>query len=72
MLTIDTYTASYDSAMRPSAPRVGSLFRLSVSADAREYDGFRACLTRAGLDWEYVRHMPRLNLDVCRVIKAAK
>ena len=69
MITINEYTANYDRAMRPSAPRVGSPFRLSESADAREYDGFRATLTQAGLDWEYVRHMPRLGLDVCRVVR---
>ena len=70
MLTIAAYTATYDRAMRPSAPRVGSLFRMSDSPDAREYDGFRATLIAAGLDWEYVRRMPRLALDVCRVIRA--
>ena len=69
MITINEYTATYDRAMRAPTPRVGSLFRLSESADAREYDGFRATLAVSGLDWEYVRHMPRLGLDVCRVVR---
>lgn len=72
MLTIDDYTTSWDQAMRPSAPRVGTKFRLSETADAREYDGFRRALTAAGLDYEYTKHLPRLNLDECKIIRGAK
>ena len=69
MLTVDTYTATWDLAMRPSPPRVNSLFRSPEYADAREWDGFRRTLKNNGLDFIWERHLPRLQMDVYRIVK---
>jgi hypothetical protein len=70
MITIDRYTATYDSAMRPSAPRIGSLVRISDEPDSREWDGFLRVLRKAGLDLRWERHLPRARADISRVVRA--
>ena len=70
-LTIDTYTAAWDAAMRPTAPRVGSMVRISTEPDGREMDGFSRVLDAAGMDIEWRRWMPRLRMDVHRVVRRA-
>ena len=70
MLTIDSYTARFDTAMRPSAPRLNSLVRVAVSPDDREYHGFAAVLRAAGLDMTWERSMPRAKADVFRIVRA--
>jgi hypothetical protein len=67
-ITIDAYTGEWQAACRPTAPRVGALFRMADSPDAREWDDFKRCLHAAGRGCDFVRYMPRLNLDVMRVV----
>lgn len=54
-IVLDHYTAAWDEAMRPTAPRVGTMVRVPAhtSVDAREWDAFRRALGRAGLDLAY-------------------
>lgn len=69
MTMINQYTAKWDSAMNPTALRMGQLVRIAHEPDAREYDGFRRCMTAAGKDWEFLRSCgPRTHADVYRVI----
>lgn len=55
IITIHHYTATWDDAMRPSAPDVGTEVRMPADStpDARELDGFHRILARAGLMLEY-------------------
>jgi len=70
LITIDTYTAAWDAAMRPTPPRVGSYVRFHVEPDGRELDGFRRCLWDYGLVADtWVRFHPRLRMDVFRIEK---
>lgn len=54
-ITIHHYTATWDNAMRPSAPDVGTEVRMPAysTPDARELDDFRRVLARAGLMLEF-------------------
>ena len=70
MIIIDTYTASWDEAMRPTAPRIGSVIRMHEQPDDREADAFQRCLQRAGLDLEFICHHPRLRMDAWRIVRA--
>jgi hypothetical protein len=70
MIIIDSYTAAYDSAMRPSAPRIGSLVRISDEPDARELDAFLRVMSKAGLDLRFERYLPRARADISRVVRA--
>lgn len=75
MITIDTYTANYCSARAAHldlAPRVGSMVRMPEEPDGREFDDFQRVLRAAGLDYEFVRWMPRAKHNVYRVIRAVR
>ena len=54
-ITIDRYTSTWDAAMRPTAPRKGTMVRTipNREPDGREWDGFRRVLKGAGLDLAY-------------------
>ena len=71
MITIDAYTGTWNSALRPVAPRAGSLVRIAEEADAREYYDFRNCCSRAGMETDFqacfVRWLPRLRMNVYRI-----
>jgi hypothetical protein len=67
--TIDTYTARWDEAMRPTAPEVGDRFCVDAAADAREWDAFQKCLFRAGLDLEFVEATDDNARDIYEVIR---
>jgi hypothetical protein len=57
MITIDTYTGTWQEALRPSAPDVGTEVRIPDShhPDGRERDDFRRVLDEAGLDIQWDR-----------------
>ena len=68
MITIDTYTATWDAAMRPSPPTTGSYVRVHESPDGRELDGFQRTLRENGLEiGSWIRYHPNLRMDVFRI-----
>ena len=71
MLTIDHYTGNWQKALTPmpSAPKTGSLVRIHDSPDAREYDDFMRILRYDNKDTEFVRWMPRLKMNVYKIVK---
>ena len=70
MITISGYTGAWQQAiMDKKTPRVGSHVRIAESPDGREYADFERHMALEGLDWEWVRWMPRARLDVYRVVK---
>ena len=70
-LTIDLYTGDWQAARGPRlvAPRVGSHVRVHEQPDDREWDDFKRVLTRNELALEFVRFMPRLRMNVYRVVR---
>lgn len=70
MILIDNYTGNWQSACSPSVPKIGTLFRVSEEPDAREWDDFRRVAINRGRDFQFVRWMPRLKLNVYRIINA--
>jgi hypothetical protein len=72
MLTINQYTGNWQYALipTPSAPKVGAMVRIHDSADAREYDDFCQIIKWEKKDIEFVRWMPRLKMNVYRIVKA--
>lgn len=44
-ITIDTYTAAWDAAMRPSPPDLGTEVRVALEPDGREWDAFLRVLS---------------------------
>jgi hypothetical protein len=72
MITVNNYTGAWQGALQPPArtPRVGAYVRVHDSPDARESDDFRAALKRDAKDLEWVRHMPRIKMDVYRIINS--
>jgi len=63
IITIDTYTANWQTAMRPVSPRIGTRIRMSTEPDAREADDFNRCIRSNDIAMEWVRYMPRLKMD---------
>lgn len=59
MITIDTYTAAWDDAMRPLAPEVGEMVRVREPCDEREWFAFRSVLDSAGLTLDWIDWKPR-------------
>ena len=70
MLTINFYTGVWQQALqpKPKSPKKRSLVRISDSPDARELDDFRRCLRESGRGLSHVRRLPRLNMDVYRIV----
>ena len=46
------------------------LVRVSESCDDREADSFKRRLNEAGLALDFVRNLPRLKMDVMRLIRS--
>lgn len=65
-ITIDSYTAAWDSAMRPKCPTVGTRVKVpnTHSADGREWDAFRRVLRAEGRDLDFVRASSRYDWSV--------
>lgn len=61
MITIDEYTGTWQQALRPTTPRVGThiRFREDETPDGREVSDIHRTLRDAGLGLEYVRSTPR-------------
>jgi len=71
MIEVNAYTGAWQEALRPSAPRVGSLVRVPNperdTPDGREWDDFRRCLRAAGRGLQFVRGNRRS--DYYRVVR---
>lgn len=75
MITINTYTGNWQSAVQSyhKTVRPGTMVRIHVSADGREYDDFHRALKEQGLEAEiHVRWMPRAKVDVYLITKVGK
>lgn len=74
MITINSYSGQWQSALRPAPPRVCSCVRVHDNPDAREIDDFQRCLRSHGLHIDLgdsVKRLPRLKMDVYTVKKGA-
>ena len=68
MITIHSYTATWDAAMavKPSI-RAGTLVRIHQDPDAREINSFRAHLARIGMhDDEFVRTVGKYDVSIIK------
>lgn len=72
MITIDTYTSTWDDAVRQrTALRAGMHVRIHESADDREFDAFRHRVRESGLSVDcHVRWMPRARMNVYRLTRS--
>ena len=67
-ITINHYTGNWQKACNPVSPAIGELVRIHDEADAREYDDFCRCLKSNKLDREFDSWMPRLKMNVYRIV----
>jgi len=68
MIRVGIYTGNWQEALKPTAPKVGTLVSIEEYGDEREYHDFSNCLRREGLTLTYLRPSRKLGYFTYRVV----
>jgi methylaspartate ammonia-lyase len=73
IITINHYTATWDDQVtQRTTLRKGRIVRIDQQPDGREYDAFSRRLKENKLTIEWNAYMPKLKMDVYKIIAAPK